>query len=374
MKIDIIVAVGIFVVTIVFLIFLVFSYISRQITSKELEDIKIKAIDVFKSFVSGEFSVEKNIYRIPILLKEPNFDNRSNEAIELLLNLDFDCSLNITNSSIFITDENFKEIEFNKTIIEKCFDEYVKMVELIFNVDISKNKEKMFFVYFYDEKVVDRSFSIYINTDSFAPKDGDKYTENSNNWERVGGTVSQPSITEIKKIGTYAIKIEDHPSSRIGLLFNFPTDFNTRYNDNLISVNTGWYLRVFLYINKTSDIVFNISLEDASGNRIFKSANLKTGWNLFEEELNNSNWYNWSYFNPRNITKFYFVAENKTISDAIFLAVDGLRLEKKPLIKTIYPVEKIRVVSKELLEKIKNEDIELLKKIYGDRFYIEISP
>lgn len=374
MNIDIIVAISIFIISVTFIIFLVFSYVSNQLTLKEMSDIRLRAIEVFRKFVAGDFSVTKTIYRIPVLIKEPNFDDRENEFVELFLTLDFNCQLNITNTSIFITDENFQEIEFNKTVLENCFEDKVKSIEIYFNINISKNEEKNIFVYFHDENVVARNFSVVINTNSFAPKDGDKYTESNNSWERIGGTNSLPEVTSIKKIGEYAVKIEDFPTNKIGLSFNFPTNPADRFFDNLVSVNTSWFLRAYLYTNSTTSIKnFNISLEDSFGNVIFKNFSLNIGWNIFEEELNSTNWYNWTSFNPNNITKFSFIAENESISPPIFLAVDGLRFEKKPLNKIIYPIESVEVVSKDLMEKVKDEELEILRRTYGDKFYIEIS-
>lgn len=366
MNIDIIIALGIFLTTVIFIILLVFSNFQTQLEAKQKENLKFKAIEILENIKSQKELIDK-AFRIPIIIYEPNFDNRENEPVEIILKLDENCEINVTENSLFLSNENLNETPFNKTIVDYCYGIFLKSIKIIFNVDIQRNTSRLFYLYFSNKNFTEKNYSIIINTSSFVPKDGDSYTETLSNWNRVGGISASPSLSSIRKVGSYSVEISDFPSNSLGLELN-----ETPYFQN---VNNNWYLRVWLFLNSSQNISqANLTLIDANEKLIYKNldSSLLTNWYLFEEEINSTNWNNWDSFNPTTIKSFRFIVYNSSISNALNLKVDGLRFEKKPLITKTLPIEILEVFDSEKLKELSKENYELLKQTFGERFFIEI--
>jgi len=362
MNIDIVIAIGIFVVSVTILIFLTFSFINKKLEEKDLSEIKLKLLEIFRNVLEGESSITETAYRIPISIKENSNYDRENEPIEIDLILDENCEKNISKNSIFLLDEEFKIIPINFSISENCYTIFLKSINLTFNLNISSNQTKKFFLYFHKINVSESNYTIKINTTSFAPFDGDKFTESLNSWTSSSGTLS---LSNFKRYGNYSVEINSSVNNYLYLIRNI--SFNS---DNMNNIKKDWYFRALFFPNDSINLT--IVLKDYNGMKISKNFSLeKNKWNLIEESL--ISWIGDSLFNYSQIQEINFTILNTTPNLAISLKIDGLRFEKPPLYKTIFPAEEINILSLQKIGSLKSLDKKEIQQIFGgERVRIEI--
>ncbi len=350
---------------------LILSYSTVDISKLSLEaNLDQIFINVLNELLNenSEYSIVSKIYRLPIMISENGGYTRINQPVEVFLNFDGKCEGLARNVSLRVYEKS-KMLPLNLMNQSFCFDNFLKAATLSFPVNISPYSTKKFFIYFHKHEPLMRSSSFHPNTSSWVPRDGDSFTEKDslNDWYRYNGSNGMPEEDNQTKI---------YGNSSISIAGNFDsTSLGLEYNpsESITGVSNGWFLRVWIFINDTSDISeFRVEISDNS-EIIFTNISpqdLKENeWNLFERNISQDIWYNWINFNASNGIDFVrFYALNSTPTQ-LTIKVDGLRFEKPPLKILKFPIEEVKVINFEKLENLKLENLE---KIFGYSLSVEV--
>jgi hypothetical protein len=364
MNIDLAISLSIFLIFVSIAIIFSINYFSQLPIWRSLGELREIATEVREKLFSGE-GVIVEIYRIRVLVEEDFGSARENEPIEVELILDEECLNKSLNSSIRVQDEDWDEVPF--VFLEQgiCSGNYLESAKISFNVNISAYERKIFQVFYHDKNVTIPSYNVTFSTSSWIPNDGDSWTESTTDWSAYDSTVTLDSAN--KKVGDYSVNTTGNfPNQRAGLIYNPLSDIQ--------GVENGWYLRAWLFVDNKTDLRIFLNLSDGLENISYEVTDNMVGndWYLFEEEIS-SQWQGWQNFNAsQGIDFVIFYAENQTSGITRTLKIDGLRFEKKPLKITVFPEEKVEVISREKLEELRNRSVEEIIGIIGRGYKVRI--
>lgn len=364
MNIDLAISLSIFLIFVSIAILFSVNYFSQLPIWRSLGELREIAMEVKEKLFSEE-GVMVEIYRIRVLVEEDFGSARENEPIEVELILDDECLNKSLNNSIRVQDENLDEVPFKFLEQIYCSGNYLKSADISFNVNISAYGREIFQIFYHDMNVTTPSYNVTFNTSSWIPSDGDSWTESATDWSAYDSTVTLDSAN--KKVGDYSINTTgSFQNQKVGLIYNPASDIQ--------GVENGWYLRAWLFVDNKTDLKIFVNLSDGSENISYEVTNEITSnaWYLFEKEIS-SQWQSWQNFNASQGIDFtIFYAENQTSGITRTLKIDGLRFEKKPLRVAVFPEEKIEVISREKLEKLKNKSVEEIIGILGRGYKVRV--
>ncbi len=354
MKLEIPISFGIFIVLFSFLlsVFLnkVGSFIRKEINFKPL---------IFKLLdENSEVSLVSRVKKIPIELKENSSINRTNLPIELEIVFDDECEGIALNSSLRVYDEDWNSYPIKIVKANYCFKGYLKNATITFPVNITANSSSLFYLFFHNIEV-NPPKNFEFNTSDWVPSNGDSFTENESiGWWYIIEGIGDLSCKEERIYGNCSVTFDG----------SFSGDkVSIKFNKTIEGVSNGWYLRFYFFLNNTN--LTNILVKINDGNEtIYKNVSeFKRGWNLFEERIERENWQNWTAFNASNGIKFFLLEAFNNTESSIRVLIDGLRFEKPPLIRFLYPEQDVVVLDK---KKIKLWE-EVYEKRFGIKLYIE---
>lgn len=375
MDIDAIIAISIFLIFVVGFAGLHLQSFLQQKRAAKLATLQREAIKVAESLLSSEGfpadwekknvvpvqpGIVETMYRVPIIVEETGNYSRQNEPISIEVILDKQCLLKAWNTTIRLYDNELNQLPFNLKNYTFCQNGWIKSLAIEFPVNLSALQKKKFYVFYSNQtSILAKNFSFKPNTTSWVPSDGDAFSEELADWQNIS---SQLSLAD-GIVGNNAIN-----ASGSGL-------FGASYNPaaQITGVKNDYWIRAWIWIENTSKLSqFNLSISDGFV-EITKNflPQLSNGWNLIEEQL--ASLQNWQSFDASNNGVDYvkFLANSSTSTNFL---IDGLRFEKKPLAAKIFAEEKIKVVSAEKLNKLRQINIEKLKRAMGEElnFFIKI--
>ncbi len=360
------VAVGVFVLSFVFILtYSIIKFTNIFIEAPKLRQALFELGDAFFNQISP-YSIVNKIYFIPVFVKETAGISRTNEPVEIFLNLDDDCNKIASNSSIRIyMNENELPIIFEDQVY--CEFNYLKNSTISFPINISASSTKKLKIFFHRYSTSELPPNFTMNTSSWIPNDGDSYTESLTSWQVIQGSGTL-SLSTKRKYGNYGIQFD-------GSFSNSEIKFEYNPSSLITGIDNGWYLRFWLYLNDTSsldnftvylydgrDLIYNEFLSEIQPNK----------WYLFEKEISSSNWQSWTNFDASNGIDFIrFSASNSSVADEKII-VDGLRFELKPLQVIVYPKKEQTMIFFYNLNYLRNQSYEDIKNELRFPFRIKV--
>lgn len=147
-------------------------------TKLTIEEYRERAVALFERFFStmgspsnwentgvapSELGLITTIYRIPVTVKETNSTNRVNEPVAVNLDFDDECSNKAWNNTIRVYDENLNEIPYQLSHENFCTSQFLKNSTVTFEVNISANQEKEFYVWYSpDDSITGPNYTLSI--------------------------------------------------------------------------------------------------------------------------------------------------------------------------------------------------------------------
>jgi len=386
--VDVAVGIGMFILFFGLVLMLSINYLARTpIGGIVITEIREKAIKLFKQFFStagtpsnweetgeipSELGLITTIYRIPIAAEEKNVSGRVNEPVTIKLTFDDDCVNKAWNNTVRIYDENFNETEYELAKQVFCTSQFLNESFVTFKVNISKNENKNFYVYYSnDSGIPSKNYSLTFSTGGWSPTNGDSWTEAKTYWNSYGSSGSIDTNCTEKWRGNASIQISGtFASNSLGLEYN-PTSLIT-------GINNSWYISAWLYVDDMTGLNgVNVSISDGSNTIETRITDVTSEtWYHFERELSSSKWDGWSTFNAsKGIDFIRFYMTNSTAGITGVEKVDELHFELKPLEIKDFPEQSVAVVSRKKVEALNNISYEQLREITGEdyKFRIEIS-
>lgn len=373
MEVDLIVAVGVFLIMLILSIIAFLNYVSnlpKTFSVGYLRESALRLADEFLNEAQLGFSYSNpsllsKIYRIPVKVEETAGLARTNEPVYANLTFDKDCLNKSRNVSVRVYDTDLNGYNFTFNQPTYCIDNFLKFAEVGWAVNLSANQAKIFFIYFSNSSVSWPNYTFEENTSSWVPSDGDAWTEALTDWSVLG--TGALALSETRKVGSYSV-MGNGSYSEFGLTYNPSSAIN--------GVSNGWYLRAWVYANDTTNLQFYLNLSDGSEQiSLNLTDQIEQGWNLVEKELAQPYWQGWTNFNAsKGIDFVTYYGKNSTAGLASSLAIDGLRFEKPPLSIKVFPTEELEIVSSEKLNELKDTSYQLLSGALGSKFRIEVTP
>ena len=384
--IDFTIAVSVFLLFFVLIIYFTSNYFSTYPTISRTSELRLFSENILNSLFSDEgvpadwhenatlpvkIGLISDLYVIPLTVEDRNGYNRTNEPLTTHLILDEDCDLKAWNSTLRLYDEDNHELNikiFDETF---CENQFLKEINLTWNVNVSANSVKKFYLYFSPEKSINNPDygTLSRNTDSWIPNDGDSWTESTTDWNIYVGSGELTNDTITKKVGNVSVSAEASPSSYIDLRYDPIND--------ITGVSNDWYLDLWFYLDNTTDISsVEIWLWTNVSNYEFINITDEvsdSAWYHFEKQLNSSEWTNTGFDASEGIDIISFVVRNTTPIGNRTIKVDGLHFKKPPLQLNLFPQETKKVVSMVKFNSLKNLSYEIIRKTIGKGFKFWIS-
>lgn len=361
----------------------------RYPTMVTIEEYREKAVNLFSRFFAtmgipydweetgiapSELGLIVSLYVKPVLVKELGVAARQNEPIVVNLIFDEECKNKTWNNTVRVYDSNLTKIEYEFVNPVFCSEQFLNESYVRFNVNISQNGEKTYFVYYYDDESIPApNYTMLYSTPSWVPVDGDSWSESTTSWYRYGGSTGSAETNSIIKMkGSSSIQINGtFDNETLGLRYD-PASLMT-------GVSNGWYIDAWIYLDTLSGIsAINVSVSDSSDvitTSIDANSLADNEWYHFERELNSTKWESWGTFNASDgIDNISFYMLNSTPDIIRQLKIDELHFELKPLDVKIFPEEVENIVSSRKISALGNLTYEELREIIGEeyRFRIEI--
>jgi len=384
--IDFTIAVSVFLLFFVLVIYFTSNYFSTYSTISRTSELRLFSEDILISFFSDEgvpadwhenatlpvkIGLISNLYVIPLTVEEKDGYNRTNEPLTTHVILDEDCDLKAWNSTLRLYDEDNRELNIEISNETFCENQFLKEINLTWNVNVTANSAKKFYLFFSSERSIsDPNYTTLTrNTDSWIPNDGDSWTESTTDWDIHMGSGELTNDTTTKKVGNVSVSAEVSPSSYIDL----------RYNpiDDITGVSNDWYLDLWFYLDNTTDIS---SIEIWLWKNVinFKNINITnevndSTWYHFEKQLNSSDWTDTGFDVSEGIDTIIFVVRNSTPIGNRTIKIDGLHFKKPPLQLNFFPEEIKKVVSMTKFDSLKNLSYEIIRKTIGKGYKFRIS-
>lgn len=381
------VALGLFLVFLTITLIYSINYFANIPVSLKIEEFRSKAVSLLNQLFTSTGSPEnweemgqipsqlglvKEIYRIPVTVREPGVSNRENEPIIFSLTFDDECKNKTWNNTVRVYDENFvgSVYEFWDDVF--CSSQYLNQSYIVFGVNVSKNEKKKFWVYYSDDsEIASPNYNLTYNTSSWIPSDGDAWSNSLTSWSRYGGSNGVPALNSSVKRRGVSIEISgSFDSNKLGLEYN-PIN-------NIAGVSNGWYIDAWIYIDNVTGLSgVNVSVSDGNTTILTTITDIVSSkWYHFEKELSPLQWSNWTSFNASNgidFIRFYML--NSTPDLIRTMKIDELHFELRPLEVKVFPEEKVSVISRKKIEALQNLSYEDLKNVLGEdyRFRIEIT-
>ena len=361
MDIDLLASLVIFIVAISIVVIFFSNYLSQLPLWRSLGQLRDVAMEVKNKLFSSK-GITTEIYRVQVLVEEDAGLERINEPVEVEIVTDEACSNKSLNNSIRIQDENWVEIPFLLEDFQTCSGNYISSAKVLFNVNLSPYERKIFQIFYHNNEVAPPSYNVSINTSSWIPSDGDSWTESLTDWS----SVATLSLSTERKVGNYSLNVTGNfASGKIDLVYNPSITID--------GVKNGWYLRSWIWVDNKSDLRIWVEISDGNENISYEITDIESNqWYLFEKEISNE-WRGWQSFNAsKGIDYIKIYATNQTSGLTRTLKVDGLRFEKKPLKVTVFPEERVEIISREKLEEYRNKTAEEIIGILGKGYKIRI--
>jgi hypothetical protein len=378
---------GLFLIFLTITLLYSINYFTNIPASLKIEEFREKALSLLNQLfdsggnpenweetgqVPSQLGLILELYRIPITVRELGVSSRQNEPVILSLTFDDECQNKTWNNTIRIYDENFIASSYEFWDNVSCSQQYINQSYIVFNVNISQNENKKFWIYYSEDNGISSpNYTLTYDTQSWIPNDGDSYSNSLTSWSRYGGSTETPALNSTVKRRSSSIEINGNfDSNKLGLEYN-PAS-------SITGVSNGWYIDAWIHVDDVTSLSgVNVSLSDNSNVISTNITNISSStWYHFEKEISSSQWSNWTSFNASNgidFIRFYMLNSSQGLTRTI--KVDELHFELKPLEVKIFPEEKISVVSRKKLETLQNLTYEELKDVLGEdyKFRIEIT-
>ena len=101
-----------------------------------------------------KIGLAEDLYKIPILLKETSGYNRTYELISRHIVFDENCENKTWNNTVRVFDEDYKEYVYKLSDETFCSNQYLKEANITWEVNVSANQNKKFFIYYSSENNV----------------------------------------------------------------------------------------------------------------------------------------------------------------------------------------------------------------------------
>jgi len=383
---DLPIALAIFLAIFLTVVVVVVNYLSGLLSLTSIQELRQKAESVFDLLFktqgpqnweqSGKIPAAPGVLlqlkKIPVLVTEISGINRTNEPVEISVIFDDDCGNTTWNDTVRVYDNDLNQVASNLTEQNFCSSQFLRNATVIFNVNISAGESKRFGIYFSDDQNIEASnYTMSSSTASWIPNDGDTWTESTADWSRYGGSSGTVSLdTGSKKTGAASINITGtFDSQALGLVYN--------PSSSITGVSNGWYLRAWLFVDNTANLNnINVSVSDGSNLITLNASDITSNtWYLFEKNLSQTVWANWSSFDASNGIDFVrFFATNTTTGLTRTFKIDSLRFERAPLETVTFPKQTIEAISSSKIKQLRNissEEITAVGEGYGFRVEIE---
>ena len=361
----------------------------------------------------------EDLYKITILLEETSGYNRTNELISRHIVFDENCENKTWNNTIRVFDEDYNEFVYKSSDETFCSSQYLKEANITWEVNISANQYKKFFIYHspdngvnfptftsnltaaavwhldegsgsttYDETGNDNDGTLYGPTWTSDCKSGNCLSfDGSNDYDLVSDSVSL-SITNGITIeawintgnATKTQQILGKGGTALAGLVNYEVFINNNeiyfaYRDS--DTNTHRYVTNTDPISSDQNIHIAVTYTSGDGNsiKIFVNGSQQTGsWDLGNGNEN-------LVANTRDLNigrdpyggpgSRYFngtIDEVRVYNRALSPEEINTSYNATPLVKKMFPEEKITVVSATKFDALKNISYKEARKTIGENY------
>lgn len=388
--VDLAIGLGFFLFFIAVVMGLSVQYFVKVPVEQSVEEYIEIATDMFERFFSSggtpnnwedsadapsELGLVQSIYKISVTARELAGTVRTDEPLIVRVVFDEECSKNIWNNTIRVYNSTLYEHEYEFVDSINCSGQYLNESYIRFEINISQNEEKLFYVFYSDDTDIPApNYTISYSTSSWTPLTGDTWTDTTSGWYIYGGSGVSPGDNETNKImGTFSVQIKDTFSSAnvLGLRYQ-PTS-------PLTGVSNGLYMDSWIYVDDLTG-VSSVNITISEGNDMIMSSidssSMDNGvWYHFEKNLTSSEWEDWSSFDASNeIDNITFYMVNSSAGITRQLNVDEVHFEVRPLSIKTFPEEREEVISSKKVSALNNLTYSQLRDVTGEdyRFRVEI--
>ena len=315
-----------------------------------------------------KIGLAEDLYLVSVLIRETNGSSRTNEPVTAQITFDENCQNKSWNNTVRIYDEDWNQMNLETSNTTFCSSQYLNQTNITWNVNISANQNKKYYLYYSPEdNVTNPNYSpLLYNTSSWVPSDGDVWTEDTTDWSRNGGLSGTPTVDSIEKIrGNNSINITGtFDAYYVGLQYNPTSD--------IIGTDNNWYLDFWLYVDNVTglDYIYIMVAHNMTSRIETNFSDLTDNtWYHFEKQLDPSLWYKYGTFDAsEGIDRIIFDMDNSTPVLTRTFKIDGLHFKKKPLEVKTFPEEKITAVSGTKIDALENISYEEARKTVGENY------
>jgi hypothetical protein len=166
-NIDFAVAVGLFLTFIALLFVYMTSFLSTYYGLKTTSELRTLAYDIFNTMLGGKgvpsnwenrnhvpvrVGLITDLYRIPVNITETSGMDRGTITVNVSINFDAYCYNKTWNSTVRVYNSSYSPIAFQLYNQTFCPQDYLKTADVVFNVSLNANENKLFFLYFSPQK------------------------------------------------------------------------------------------------------------------------------------------------------------------------------------------------------------------------------
>jgi len=162
MNVDLAISLAIFLIFLAILVGYIISTYSRLPSLERIASFREEAIKFMRSLVSAgtpsnwervnitpkELGISSSIYRIPVKLIETSGHQKVNEPVYLHAIFDPSCERTCWNNTVRVYDSDLNEIPFRIFNQAFCDSQYLKEADLFFEVNISANSSKTYYIFY----------------------------------------------------------------------------------------------------------------------------------------------------------------------------------------------------------------------------------
>lgn len=175
-QVDFAIAAGTFLIFIAIIFSYMVNYLSNYQNMASASELRGAVFDIFNTFFTGvgipgnwyeqsftpvKVGLMSSLYRVVTNVTETSGANRDNIAVNGTVDFDSGCSRNVLSRTVRLYDSSNSQIPFQLYNQTFCSGGYIRSGEIVFNISLTADQTKFFYIYFSSEKsVAPASYSV----------------------------------------------------------------------------------------------------------------------------------------------------------------------------------------------------------------------
>jgi len=167
--IDFAISVGVFLSFLAVIIFFLISYLNNYFNLASLSELRTVSFDIYTGLFTGpglpsnwenstnlplKVGLMSSLYKLPLNVTETNGTYRGQISINSTIIFDLSCQRKAWNTTIRVYNSSLSEIPSSIYNPIMCTSQYVNSSEIVFNVTLNANENKLFYVFYSPENYV----------------------------------------------------------------------------------------------------------------------------------------------------------------------------------------------------------------------------